>query len=336
VSFATADPSAPLRGVVVGAGAIGPRGGYELHHSPDVAFTAWVDLVPERARAAAAALGAHDVAIGADVVAVLDELRPDFIVNVSPPAAHHAISLAALDRGVHVLSEKPLAATLAQATEMISAANRNERLLMVSQNRRYYPGLIAFRDTVAQLGRLSHLTCQFFIAHRDAAAEFLFGFPDPLLLDMAIHLFDAARAITGADPRDVEPAVELVRGRRRRRRDLRHDRRAAVHIHPATGRATASPPRGPGAGARPASAAARSGRTRERRSPRPRPATASRRSRGLRSSSARRVSPGSSSPSPSSSTRSAPAASRRASATTTSARWPCATPRSSRRAPRGA
>ena len=86
---------------------------------------------------------------------------------------------------------------------MIAVADRTERLLMVSQNRRYYPGLIAFRDTVAQLGRLSNLTCQFFIAHRDGAAEFLFGFPDPLLLDMAIHLFDGARAITGADPVSV-------------------------------------------------------------------------------------------------------------------------------------
>jgi predicted dehydrogenase len=74
---------------------------------------------------------------------------------------------------------------------------------MVSQNRRYLPGLIAFRDTVAHLGRLSDLTCQFFIAHRDDAAEFLFAFRDPLLLDMAIHLFDGARAITGADPLTV-------------------------------------------------------------------------------------------------------------------------------------
>lgn len=203
MSFATAEGTAPLRAAVVGAGALGPHWGYELHRSPDVAFAAWVDLAPARARAAAVALGAHDVAVGGDVVAVLDELRPDFIVNVSPPTAHHAITLAALDRGVHVLSEKPLAATLAEATDLMAAADRNERLLMVSQNRRYFPGLIAFRDTVARLGRLANLTCQFFIAHRDDAAEFLLGFPDPLLLDMAIHLFDGARAITGADPLTV-------------------------------------------------------------------------------------------------------------------------------------
>ena len=203
MTFTTIAGSAPLRGVVVGAGALGPHWGFELHHSGDVELAGWVDLVPERAAAAAAGFGARDTVVGADAAAMLDALAPDFLVNVSPPTAHHAITLAALERGVHVLSEKPMAATLPQARDMIAAADRNQRLLMVSQNRRYYPGLIAFRETVAQLGRLSNLTCQFFIAHRDDAAEFLLAFPDPLLLDMAIHLFDGARAITGADPVSV-------------------------------------------------------------------------------------------------------------------------------------
>jgi predicted dehydrogenase len=56
---------------------------------------------------------------------------------------------------------------------------------------------------VARLGPLSGLTCEFYIAHRERAAEFLFGFAHPLLLDMAIHLFDGARAITGASPLSV-------------------------------------------------------------------------------------------------------------------------------------
>ena len=86
---------------------------------------------------------------------------------------------------------------------MIAAADRAGRLLMVSQNRRYMPELQAFREEVAALGPLSSLTCEFHRNHRDAAAEFLFAFPQPLLLDMAIHLFDAARALTGADPLSV-------------------------------------------------------------------------------------------------------------------------------------
>ena len=125
------------------------------------------------------------------------------MVNVTPPAAHHAVALAALEHGAHVLTEKPLATSMAEAREMIAAADRAGKLLMVSQNRRYMPELQAFREEVAELGPLSSLTCEFHRNHRDAAAEFLFAFPQPLLLDMAIHLFDAARALTGADPLTV-------------------------------------------------------------------------------------------------------------------------------------
>ena len=74
---------------------------------------------------------------------------------------------------------------------------------MVSQNRRYLPGLMAYRETVARLGPLASISCDFYRAHREKAAEFLFAFPQPLLLDMAIHLFDGARAITGASPLSV-------------------------------------------------------------------------------------------------------------------------------------
>ena len=256
---------------------------------------------------------------------------------MSPPGAHHAVTTAALERGVHVLSEKPMAATLAQAVDMVAVADRNERLLMVSQNRRYYPGLIAFRDTVARLGRLSNLTCQFFIAHRDGAAEFLFGFQDPLLLDMAIHLFDGARAITGADPVSVycessNPPWSWYAGDGRGGRDLHHERRAPLHVHRQLGRGRV-PHLVDGH-------LARDGRARERdlggRGRAAGLAGAGRAGRGRRAGraghAARSGSRGSSSRSPSSSTRSARAACPPASATTTSARSRCAMPRSSRRA----
>src|SRR5262245_25974825 len=134
---------------------------------------------------------------------MLRELRPDFVLNVTPPAAHHAVALAALEHGAAVLTEKPLATSLAEAREMIAAAERAARLLMVSQNRRYMPELQAFRAELAELGPLSSITCEFHRNHRNAAAEFIYAFPQPLLLDMAIHLFDAARALTGADAQTV-------------------------------------------------------------------------------------------------------------------------------------
>ena len=136
-----------------------------------------VDLDAARAREAADALGLHDVPTGTSLEQMLAAQRPDFLVNVTPPAAHHDVTIAALERGLDVLSEKPLAASLPEAEAMIAAADRT--------------------------GRLSTLTCEFHIAHRVPDSRFLNSFPQPLLLDMAIHLFDGARAITGADPISV-------------------------------------------------------------------------------------------------------------------------------------
>jgi predicted dehydrogenase len=201
--FATVTGSEPLRGVVVGAGDLGPYWTRELLEQPDTELVGWVDLDAARVRAKADALGLEATATGGDLEAMIDAQRPDFVVNVTAPTAHHAVTIAALELGLAVLSEKPLAATLPEAVEMIAAADRAERLFMVSQNRRYMPELVAFRDTVAELGPLSSLHCDFYKAHRDAAAEFLFAFPQPLLLDMAIHLFDGARALTGATPLSV-------------------------------------------------------------------------------------------------------------------------------------
>jgi predicted dehydrogenase len=193
----------PLRGIVAGAGLLGPYWGRELVESPDTELCGWVDLEPERARTAAAELGVEDLPVDASLERMLDEQRPEFLVNVTSPGAHHDTTIAALERGLDVLSEKPLAASMPEAEAMIAASDRAGRLFMVSQNRRYMPELVAFRDTVAQLGPLSTLTCEFHIAHRVPDSRFLNSFPQPLLLDMAIHLFDGARAITGADPLSV-------------------------------------------------------------------------------------------------------------------------------------
>jgi predicted dehydrogenase len=193
----------PLRGLLAGVGLLGPYWGRELVESPDTELVGVVDLDAERARAAADDLGLDRLPTSASLEQMLDELRPDFLVNVTPPAAHHDVTIAALERGLDVLSEKPLAASLAEAEAMIAAADRAGRLFMVSQNRRYMPELVAFRDTVALLGPLSTLTCEFHIAHRVPDSRFLNSFPQPLLLDMAIHLFDGARAISGADPLSV-------------------------------------------------------------------------------------------------------------------------------------
>jgi predicted dehydrogenase len=192
-----------LRGVVVGAGDLGPFWVRELVENPDTEIVGWVDLDAARVRSAAEAAGLDGLPTGDALGRMLSEQQPDFVVNVTAPGAHHPVTIEALTHGAAVLSEKPMATSLAEAHDLIAASEGAGRLLMVSQNRRYMAELAAFRETVAGLGALSSISCEFFRRHEVDAASFLNGFPQPLLLDMAIHLFDAARAITGADPLSV-------------------------------------------------------------------------------------------------------------------------------------
>ncbi|WP_433428662.1 Gfo/Idh/MocA family protein [Nonomuraea sp. CA-141351] len=201
MTFNTVEEDRRLRGVVVGAGFIGGQWAPELLAHPETSLVGWVDVDEERAHAAAGKLGLDDLPVSSSLTAVLDGEEPDFIVNCTVPQAHHDVTVTALRRGVSVLSEKPMAVTLDEARSMVRAADEAERLFAVNQNRRFMPTLVAFRRTVADLGPLGVLTSEFFMPYRGKA--FLDTLEHPLLQDMAIHLFDAARAVSGADPVSV-------------------------------------------------------------------------------------------------------------------------------------
>jgi predicted dehydrogenase len=203
VSFATLDGGRPLRGVVAGAGFLGPFWARELLAGPETEMVGWVDMDVARARERRDELRLRDVAVGTDVGAIVRDRGADFVVNVTAPDAHRPVTLSALAAGAAVLTEKPLATSMDHAREMVAAADAAGRLLMVSQNRRYMPTLLAFRDAVAGLGTLASLTCDFYIGHRVDPGRFVTAMDHPLLLDMAIHLFDAARLIAAAEPESV-------------------------------------------------------------------------------------------------------------------------------------
>ena len=116
-----------------------------------------------------------------------------------------------------VLGEKPMATNLDEARDLVRMSERTSALFVVSQNRRYNAGLEAFRLLAAdRLGGIGHLNAEFYLPL--TLASFREEMDSPLLIDMAIHTFDAARHVTGADPGEcpvhrVQPTLELVPGR---------------------------------------------------------------------------------------------------------------------------
>lgn len=191
-----------LRVVQVGAGGMGRAWLTTVAASAEVTLVGLVDLDTAVARAAAVGAGYVDVPVAESLAELLDAgVQPDAVINVTVPAAHHAVNTAALATGLPVLCEKPLAESVAACLSMVAAAEQSGQLLMVSQSRRYWRAVSTLREQLARLGPVASASCRFFKAphfggFRDAMAY-------PLLIDMAIHQFDLARHLIGAEPTSV-------------------------------------------------------------------------------------------------------------------------------------
>ncbi|MFC7406270.1 Gfo/Idh/MocA family protein [Georgenia alba] len=109
----------PLRVGLVGAGNISAQYLATFDRLADLELVAVADLDLERARSVAEQHGA----VGLKVPELLSRDDVDAVVNLTVPAAHADVSLAAVAAGKGVYVEKPLAATTAAATQMLDAAS---------------------------------------------------------------------------------------------------------------------------------------------------------------------------------------------------------------------
>lgn len=190
--------------VLVGCGAMADGWLRALRDTPELAaavrLRGFVDLDPRRASALAARYGWTDALTGSDLPSALETLRPDLVFDLVVPSARRQVVETALAAGAHVLSEKPMAASLEEARALVAAAQQTGRLHAVVQNRRYLRGIRRVRALIESgaLGRLTQVHADFFIgAHFGGFREQM---AHVLLLDMAIHTFDAARYLIGARP----------------------------------------------------------------------------------------------------------------------------------------
>jgi myo-inositol 2-dehydrogenase/D-chiro-inositol 1-dehydrogenase len=197
----TSPMSAPddrLPVVVVGAGAMGKEWLKMIAASRVAVVVGVVDLDLELAAAAVASVGLGDVVVGASVSEVAERAGAVAVINVTVPQAHRVVNEEALRAGLPVLCEKPLAPTVAEALRQVALADLTGGLLMVSQSRRYFNHLAAFRDAVGELGPLASVNARFF--HEDHEPGFREEMAHPLLVDGSIHHFDILRYLTGDEP----------------------------------------------------------------------------------------------------------------------------------------
>ena len=168
-----------------------------MKRAPGVELAAVVDPDPEARRYAETAPG-YGV-----LEEALQSVECDAVLVASPPGTHHAVAKAALRAGKHVLCEKPLATNLRDAFDLVEAADRAERVLMVSQNYRYNAPFRAVQRLVmeGELGKLAsiRMSCRRDTRAQFAPDDFRYSMRHPYVLDMSIHHFDLLRAATGRD-----------------------------------------------------------------------------------------------------------------------------------------
>ncbi|MEK5254488.1 Gfo/Idh/MocA family oxidoreductase [Paenibacillus sp. FSL F4-0125] len=174
---------------------------YALSRS-DIQIVALVDIRLESAQAMAAKHGIPCLTF-TDIKQAIQETEANLVFDVTVPGSHYSISSTALEHGCNVFSEKPLAETMEECTKIVEISERTGNAHAVMQNRRYDPRIRTLRGLIESdtIGRVGYIGASFFLgAHFGGFRDVM---ESPLLLDMAIHTFDQARFISGANPISV-------------------------------------------------------------------------------------------------------------------------------------
>jgi predicted dehydrogenase len=166
----------PLKFGLIGAGGIGAVRASALEKSTDCSLTAALDIDPGRITGLAGKAKAFD-----SREAFFDSGLFDAVMICTPPDTHRELALETLQRGMHVLVEKPMAESVASCREMIEAAETAQRILAVGFNHRFFKGIQVVRRAIREgtIGKLSWIRA--FTGHTG-----LSEFKSPWMYDKAV------------------------------------------------------------------------------------------------------------------------------------------------------
>lgn len=179
-----------MKVAVIGAGHLGRHHARILSSLPGVALVGVVDIDLERARQVAALYGARAFGEWRDILTAVDA------VSVATPTETHAvIAKALLESGVHLLVEKPMTRTSAEADLLIEAARISGATLAVGHTERFNPAVEAARPLVREP--------KFIEVHR------LGTFPDrsldiDVVFDLMIHDLDLVLEFAGGEVTSID------------------------------------------------------------------------------------------------------------------------------------
>ena len=188
-----------MKVIQVGIGGMGNTWLNAVMRSPQVNFAAFVEVSDEIARKQAETYDLVSSRIYRSLPAAIEAVNADAVINVTPPEFHREICVSAMKAGIPVLTEKPLAGTLADARAIVAVAEATGVLCSVAQNYRYRPLTQTIKAILdgGELGAVGALRAEFFRGpHFGGFREEM---PHPLIIDMSIHHFDLMRFFLGSN-----------------------------------------------------------------------------------------------------------------------------------------
>jgi UDP-N-acetylglucosamine 3-dehydrogenase len=185
-----------LRIGVIGAGIMGSNHARVLTSLSDIRLAGIADPDPKQRDFVTGALGCPAVS---DLDGLL-KLGVDAVTIAAPTHLHHEIALACISHGIHVLVEKPIASTVQEGREILSAARRAGVTLMVGHVERFNPAVRAIKDAIKGEDILS------------IAITRVGPFPPRMsnvgvVIDLAVHDIDLIRWFTDSDIVEVQPQL---------------------------------------------------------------------------------------------------------------------------------
>lgn len=173
--------SDPVRAAVVGVGYLGAFHAEKYASLPGVELVGVVDADAARA----AAIGAK---VGAPALTRLEDLfgRIDCASIAVPTPAHFAVAAALIERGIDVLVEKPITATLDEGRALVQLAAAHGRILQVGHLERFNP---AIRSLAGVLTRPRFIECHRLAPFTERGTEV------DVILDLMIHDLDVILSV---------------------------------------------------------------------------------------------------------------------------------------------
>ena len=191
------------RCLMLGAGAMGSHWIRDVWQPfrDRMEFAGLVDPNPVALHEAGDWLGLPPAARFADATEAFGTVDADFCCIVTPPAHHREAVELACDRGIDILSEKPIADTPEACGAIARAVKAAGIRMMVTQNYRYTRRILTLKQALTELGAVNYAVARYAsdYRHRGAWGMFRHEMAHGLLIEGGIHHFDQVRNLCGAD-----------------------------------------------------------------------------------------------------------------------------------------